>query len=40
LGKEGYQALVVKVRMLITSSQYDVYRFQPDLSYLPATPAK
>lgn len=40
LGKEGYQALLVKVRALIASSQYDVYRFQPDLSYLPPTPAK
>jgi hypothetical protein len=34
LGKEGYKALVAKVRMLIVQSQYDVYRFEPDLSYL------
>jgi hypothetical protein len=40
LGKEGYKALVTKVRMLIASSQYDVYRFEPDLSYLPQAPAK
>jgi hypothetical protein len=41
LGKEGYQALVAKVRSLITSSQFDVYRYEPDLSYLPApAPAK
>lgn len=40
LGKEGYQALVAKVRPLITSSQYDLFRFQPDLSYLPPAPAK
>jgi hypothetical protein len=40
LGKEGYQALVAKIRTLITSSQYDVYRFDPDLSYLPPPAAK
>lgn len=40
LGKEGYQAMVAKIRTLITSSQYDVYRFQPDLSYLPPPIAK
>jgi hypothetical protein len=40
LGKEGYKALVAKVRMLITSSQYDVYRFESDLSYLPPAAAK
>jgi hypothetical protein len=40
LGTEGYQAMVARVRLLITSSQYDVYRFLPDLSYLPAAAAK
>lgn len=40
LGKEGYQALVAKIRMLVTSTQYDVYRYVPDLSYLPPTTAK
>lgn len=40
LGKEGYHALVAKVRTLITSSQYDVYRYEPDLSYLPPPAAK
>ena len=40
LGKEGYQAMVAKVRTLISSSQYNVYRYLPDLSYLPAAAAK
>jgi hypothetical protein len=40
LGKEGYKALVAKVRTLIVRSQYDVYRFEPDLSYLPPPTAK
>jgi hypothetical protein len=39
LGKEGYAALVAKASALIVSSQFDIYRFQPDLSYLPP-PAK
>jgi hypothetical protein len=39
LGKDGYAALVAKVGSLIVSAQYDLYRFQPDLSYLPP-PAK
>ncbi len=39
IGKEGYQAVIAKVRPLIISSQSDIYRYQPDLSYLPA-PAK
>lgn len=36
LGKDGYAALLMKTRPLIVSSQYDIYRFQPELSYLPA----
>jgi hypothetical protein len=40
LGKEGYQSFLVKLRPLIVSSQFDIYRFQPDLSYLPAATAK
>ncbi len=41
LGKEGYKALVAKIRTLITSSQFDVYRFEPEISYLPPpAPAK
>jgi hypothetical protein len=40
LGHDGYQALLVKVRALIVQSQADVYRFQPDLSYLPPAAAK
>ncbi len=39
LGKEGYQALLVKVRQLIVQAEVDEYRYEPDLSYLaPATP--
>jgi hypothetical protein len=40
LGHDGYEALLAKVRPLIVQSQADVYRFQPDLSYLPPAPAK
>ncbi len=40
LGKEGYQALVAKVRPLIVQSEYNEYRFQPELSYLPPAPSK
>jgi len=40
LGKEGYQALVDKVRALITQSEFDIYRYEPDLSYLPPPTAK
>ncbi len=40
LGKDGYQALVNQVRALIVSSDFIIYRYEPDLSYLPApTPA-
>jgi len=35
LGKDGYEALRAKARQLIVRSQYDEYRFQPELSYLP-----
>jgi hypothetical protein len=38
LGKEGYQSFLAKLMPLIVSSQFDVYRFQPEMSYLP--PAK
>jgi hypothetical protein len=34
MGKEGYQKFLLKIRPLIVESQWDVYRFQPDLSYL------
>jgi len=40
LSKEDYQALVDKVRNLIMQSEFDVYRFEPDLSYLPPPTAK
>jgi hypothetical protein len=40
LSKEDYQALLDKVRTLITQSEYDVYRYEPDVSYLPPPAAK
>jgi hypothetical protein len=40
LGKEGYQSFLMKLSPLIASSQFDLYRFQPDLSYLPPATAK
>ena len=40
LGKEGYAGLLTKVRLLVVSSQYDIYRFQPELSYLNPAAAK
>jgi hypothetical protein len=40
LGKEGYQALLDKVRPLIVQAEVNEYRFQPDLSYLPPATAK
>jgi hypothetical protein len=36
LGKEGYQALVDKIRELIVQSDFIIYRWLPDESYLPA----
>ncbi len=40
LGKDGYQALVNKVRGLIVQSQFIIYRYEPDESYLPTPMAK
>jgi quinol monooxygenase YgiN len=40
LSKEDYQTLVDKVRGLIVQSEFDIYRFEPDLSYLPPPAAK
>jgi hypothetical protein len=40
LGKDGYAGLLGKITPLIVSSEYDIYRFQPELSYLPTAPAK
>ena len=39
-GKEGYQTLLGKLRPLIMTSEADVYRFMPDLSYMPPATAK
>ena len=35
LGKEGYKALLGKIRPLIVQAEANEYRFQPELSYLP-----
>jgi hypothetical protein len=35
LGKDAYQALLNQVRALIVQSEYYVYRYEPDLGYLP-----
>jgi quinol monooxygenase YgiN len=40
LGKDGYQALMEKVRPLIVQSVVNEYRFLPEISYLPAPAAK
>lgn len=40
LGKDGYQALLVKVRPLIVQSVVEEYRFLPEISYLPPATAK
>jgi len=40
LGKEGYEALRAKIRPLIVQSEYNEYRFLPEVSYLPAPAAK
>ena len=40
LGKDGYKALLGKVRPLIIQSEVNEYRFQPELSYLPTAAAK
>jgi hypothetical protein len=40
LGKEGYQALLDKVRPLVAQSVVNQYRFLPEISYLPPPTAK
>ncbi len=40
LGKDGYQALLSKVRQLIIQSEVNEYRYLPDLSYLQPATAK
>jgi hypothetical protein len=35
MGEEGYQRFVSKIRPLVVETEYNVYRFQRDLSYLP-----
>ena len=38
MGEEGYQRFLAKLRPLTVESEVTMYRFMPDLSYLP--PAK
>ena len=40
LSKDEYQALLNKVRGLIVQSQYIIYRYEPDESFLPPPAAK
>ena len=40
LGKDGYQALMEKVRPLVVQSVVNEYRFLPEISYLPPPAAK
>lgn len=40
LGMDGYHALVEKVRPLIAKSEFNIYRYEPDLSYMPPPAAK
>jgi hypothetical protein len=37
IGKDAYREFLKKLRPLVASTQTDIYRFQPDLSYLPPT---
>jgi hypothetical protein len=37
MGDEAYQRFLAKLRPMIDSSQYDVYRYQPGQSYAPPT---
>lgn len=36
MGEEGYQRFLAKIRPLVLAVEYNMYRFEPDLSYLPA----
>jgi len=40
MGKEGYQSFLTRIRPFIVESEYNLYRFLPDLSYLPAPAGK
>ena len=40
MGKEGYQSFLARIRPFIVESEYKLYRFLPDLSYLPAPAGK
>ncbi|MEP6540137.1 MAG: hypothetical protein ABJF23_32720 [Bryobacteraceae bacterium] len=39
MGAESYQKYLDKIRPLMTSAEYNVYRYQPELSYRPDMPA-
>jgi len=40
MGQDGYQRYLSKTRQLIVSSRGDIYRFRPELSYLPSATKK
>ena len=40
LSKEDYSALLEKVRPLIAKSEFNIYHYESDLSYMPPTAAK
>lgn len=40
IGKEAYQKFLLKLTPLIASSEWNVYRYQPEISYVPEGPAK
>jgi hypothetical protein len=38
-GQEAYERFLTKIRPLLESSEYNIYRFEPELSYIPAKSA-
>jgi hypothetical protein len=39
MSKEDYQKLVDQAHSLIVSSNFEIYRYEPDMSYLPSAAA-
>jgi hypothetical protein len=35
MGEENYQKFLAKLRTMVVNTEYNVYRFLPDLSYIP-----
>jgi len=36
MGEDGYKRFLAKIRLLVLASEYNIYRLERDLSYLPA----